>query len=199
MKNIYTLFIILTVLNCKAQSPIIDIEDYSYRNNSQENAYYKDVNNFFNAFEGTWIYTNGNTSFKIVIEKTVMRYTGKFYKDGIKGEYQYIENGVEKINTLANLSQSTKHGIWGSSMLKSTSRIRCDDCPVNERRVNLTLSDRTRGLSGRLILKKILVNGQPALEGALRGNSVPGGIDVDNPPQYTELTVPTGTFIFIKQ
>ena len=197
MKNIYALFIILTALNCKAQSPVIDIDNWD--GESQENAYYKDVNNFFDVFEGTWLYTNGDTSFKIIIVKKTMLYTGKFYTDYVIGEYQYIENGVEKINTLANLSQSTKHGIWGSSMLKSTSRIRCDDCPVNERRIQLILSDRTRGLSGRLILKKILVNGQPALEGALRGNSVPGGIDVDNPPQYTELTVPTGTFIFIKQ
>ena len=117
------------------------------------------------------------------------------------GEYQYIENGIEKINTIPNLSQPRLHSIVGSTLLdnSASSRPFCPNCPTNERRLKVTLKDRPRILSGLFTFKKILVSSQPALEGNLWGNGVPGGIDVDNPPQYTELTVPTGTFIFIKQ
>jgi len=199
MKKINILIVFIITLNCKAQSPIIDID--TWNGDSQENAYYKDINNYFNDFEGTWLYTNGNNSFKIILEKKTMAYTGKFYMDYMIGEYQYIENGIEKINTLPNFSQARGHGISGDTLLDNSSSARpyCPTCPVNERRLQLSLFDNERGLSGTFTFKKTTVNGQLALEGALWGNGVPGGINEDNPPQYTELTVPTGTFIFVKQ
>ncbi|MFN4313275.1 MAG: DUF6705 family protein [Chitinophagaceae bacterium] len=46
---------------------------------------------------------NTNTSFKIVLVKKVQQYNGECYEDLIIGEYQYIVNGVEKVNTLSKL------------------------------------------------------------------------------------------------
>jgi hypothetical protein len=115
MKTLYIIFFISTSIF--AQSPIIDIEEYTYKSEI-ENAYYKDINNYFNDFEGTWLYTNGNTSLKIVLTKETMQYTGKFYTDGITGEYQYIENGLEKRNTLSNTNQYLK-GIWSAFLMKN--------------------------------------------------------------------------------
>lgn len=197
MKTIYKLSIFLLSFNIIAQTPVIDIEDLDF-DTSMVNAYYKDINNFYDTFEGTWVYTNGNTSFKIVLTKVDMQYTGRFYLDEMIGEYQYIENGVEQINTLNNTDQYS-YGIWGGRLIKSTYLPPCDDCPENGRRLKITLSDRVRNLSGTFTLKPILVGGQEALEGFLWGNGVAGGIDVNNPPPFTEMTVPTGTFIFIKQ
>jgi len=199
MRKIFLFIVIITTISCKAQSPIVDIDNWD--GDSQANAYYKDINNYFNDFVGTWVYTNGTTSFKIVLQKKTMAYTGKFYMDYMIGEYQYIENGVEKINTLPNLSQPRLHSIVGSTLLDNSASARpyCPTCPSDERRLKVTLKDRPRKLSGQFTLKKTMVGGQPALEGYLWGNGVPGGIDVDNPPQYTKLTVPTGTFIFVKQ
>ena len=96
MQIMRKLVIILVLLSntITAQSPIIDIEDYG-KEESISGAYYKDIKNYFDDFTGTWIYTNGNTSLKIVLNKKTMRYTGKFYTDAVDGEYQYIENGVE--------------------------------------------------------------------------------------------------------
>ncbi|WP_055442534.1 DUF6705 family protein [Lacinutrix himadriensis] len=106
MKNI--LFIVaLTILtlSCKAQTPIIDI---SQRANSeiyidlQDNCYLKDVANKLDPFLGTWVWTEGNNSLTITLEKIEMIYSNisKHYSDAVIGKYKYIENGVEIINTL---------------------------------------------------------------------------------------------------
>jgi len=196
MKIICTLILTAIIsLNCKAQSPIINLDGWD--GEGIENAYYKDTSNFINPFEGTWVYTNGNTSFKIVLIKETMLYTGKFYVDYLSGEYQYIENGVEKANTLNNTDPYAQ-GIGGNSLVKSTSRPPCSDCPANERRVRLSISDRVRGLSGSFTLKLTTVNGQPALEGLIWGNGV-GVYHEDDPPPFFEMIIPTGTFAFIKQ
>ncbi len=199
MKKLYILSILtlFTIFSCKAQSPIIDIEDYSYRN-AQEGAYYKDINNYFNVFEGTWLYTEGTTSFKIVLEKKEMRPNDiVYYKDYVSGEYQYIENGVERINTLDNTDVG-KVAIAGHSLLKSIHRPFCTDCPTDEKRLRVGLSDRIAGLTARLTIRAIEVGGQEALEINIWGNGV-GAYDVDNPPEYMEMIIPTGTFVFLKQ
>lgn len=192
--------ILLTIFfatNSNAQSPIIDLD--TWNGDGIENAYYKDVNNYLNAFEGTWIYTNGADSFKIVLVKKEMGYTGSFYKDHLIGEYQYIENGVEKINTLSNLSVESIHGLWGSSLLKNHAPPVCDTCPTNERRLRLILNDAPRELSARVTLKLTTVGDQPAFEAIIWGNPPSAHIFMNTTPTYTELTVPTGTFVFIKQ
>ena len=49
MKNRLTFMLLfISVIACKAQSPIIDIEKKPYFTRTQENAYYKDINNFYN-------------------------------------------------------------------------------------------------------------------------------------------------------
>ena len=196
MKKIYvTISILLFSFGCKAQSPILDVEKKDFWT-SQTGAYYKDINNFYDDFEGTWKYTNGNTSFTISLEKKVKRYSGKFYIDGIIGEYKYIENGVEKINTFTDSYE--RPSLWYSSLLKSYHKPDCNNCPTNERRLRIIFSDRVRDLTGKFTLKKITINGQPALEVLLWGNRKVF-IDIDNPSPYTKLTVPTGNYILIKQ
>ena len=68
MKTIYILLItILFSSTSIAQSPVVDIENKPSFRETVTNTYYKDINNFMNPFVGTWIYINGNTSFKIVL------------------------------------------------------------------------------------------------------------------------------------
>lgn len=84
MKTIYILLItILFSSTSIAQSPVVDIENKPSFRETVTNTYYKDINNFMNPFVGTWIYTNGNTSFKIVLVKETMQYTGEHYTDYI--------------------------------------------------------------------------------------------------------------------
>src|SRR5690606_22916851 len=97
---IITIAFTLILLNCKAQNPIVSLEDWD--GTEQQNTYYKDVNNVLNDFEGTWLYTNGNTSLKIVLVKNTMFFNGDYYEDIIIGGYQYIVDGTEEINTLVD-------------------------------------------------------------------------------------------------
>ena len=73
MKTAYYLtgIVLLCTLSCKAQNPIVSLDAYNHR--TADGAYFKDLNNEFDKFEGTWIYTNGNTIFTIVIEKRERR------------------------------------------------------------------------------------------------------------------------------
>ena len=67
-KIIVTIVIGLIFYNCKAQSPILNME-VNTKYDAPNNSYYKDINNVLNNFEGTWLYTNGNTSLKNKISK----------------------------------------------------------------------------------------------------------------------------------
>ncbi|MCK7590505.1 hypothetical protein M0G43_07975 [Subsaxibacter sp. CAU 1640] len=132
------------------------------------NAYYKDINNDLNGFEGTWLYTSGNTSLKIVLVKSVMFYNGDYYEDLMVGGYQYVENGVEKINTLSdanNLNIGYSGSIWGNSIHNNCFYIPVDDCVLGEKRLILAIFDPvTNNHSGNIILHKRTVSGQQALK-----------------------------------
>ena len=62
-KLIFILILNLSYISV-AQNPIIPLE--SKNGTRQNGAYYKDTNNVLNAYEGTWLYTNGSTSLEII-------------------------------------------------------------------------------------------------------------------------------------
>ena len=108
MKHILlTLFLFtMALFTCKAQTIKHLYLDGPGR---EDNVYYKDIDNDFNRFEGTWLLTNGTTTLTIILEKKVMSYiqnvmsNTNYYRDALVGEYRYVENGIEKINTLPNI------------------------------------------------------------------------------------------------
>ncbi|WBX77346.1 hypothetical protein PG911_03540 [Tenacibaculum ovolyticum] len=198
MKNRLTFMLLfISVIACKAQSPIIDIEKMPYFTRTQENAYYKDINNFYNDFEGTWVATKGNKTLKIVLLKETKLYTGKFYTDYVSGEYEYKENGITIINTLSN-TNSNLIGISASRLLKSHYKPPCNDCSPTKRRLRVLFSDNTRDIHNSLALQLITVNGKPALKGLLFDNGA-SSYHIDNPPAHFNMTIPTGWWTFIKQ
>ena len=103
MKHIlFTITLFIGLLSCKAQSPIIAIEDRTPPYN--EGVYYKDINGVFDPFIGTWIWQDGNSSITIEIVKIEMEHREGHkineYRDNLYGQIKYIENGVEIFNTL---------------------------------------------------------------------------------------------------
>ena len=165
MKHIIIILITtISFFNCKAQSPILSIDELG--RNNLNNAYYKDLNNELNPFEGTWLYANGNTSLKIVLVKKPMYFNGKYYEDLIIGEYQYIENGVEKINTLAdlNLNLGHSHKIDGNNIHNTCIFLPADDCVDGEKRLDVSLMNPGTRHYANLLLHKRVVNGQQALK-----------------------------------
>ena len=72
MKKLLTILLLSVFsLGCKAQTPVYDITDLQHRIQDIPGVYYKDLNNLLDPFEGTYIYTNGTTTFKIVLLEPV--------------------------------------------------------------------------------------------------------------------------------
>ena len=156
----------LTFFSCKAQTPILPLDSLGWKNTN--NTYYKDVNNELNDYEGTWLYSNGTTSLKITLTKYTQLFNGRFYEDRIIGGYQYIENGVEKVNTLSD-ANNPNLGI-SASIVGNTIHNRCrflpvDDCVEGEKSLGLSIDDPHSDKHwGHLRLFKRIVNGQEALK-----------------------------------
>lgn len=204
MKNIFIIFILFFTPFFKSQSVIIDIEEAGF---GKPTGYYQqDLNNLLDPFQGTYIFSNGNTSFKIILKKMIKQHFASHYEDMIIGEYQYIENGVEKANTLSNLNivypnQFLKHNIAGKRILWTDSNLwKCPQCNPNEKRLALRLNDNISGRRADFLMRRTVVNGQEVLQVKVYNISTEV-IDVDDPTTFNEppFALPKGEFTMIKQ
>lgn len=199
MKNIILIFIILSSISLfKAQSVTIDLSESWL---GKPNGYYrKDTNNLLNQFEGIYLYTNGNTSLKIVLTKKIKQYNNRYYQDLIIGEYQYIVNGMEKINTLSNLdvvynNQFVKHAIAGNSLINFNYRSwKCPQCNPNEKRLRANITDVSTNRSATIFMRKTNISGQEVLQ--VKVTDVLPDFETMTPPDFS---LPKGEFIMIKQ
>lgn len=192
------LIILLLSLGCYAQQ-IMPLRD----KNLTKNVYFKDTFNDYDNFTGTWKYTFETTELTITLHKQAYYYNefSQNYQDIVYGEYKYIENGVEKINTLPGIAtvpaDRYAHNIVGSLLARM-----CSTCPENQRRLILSFNDPMRahvkGLVGKIALRRVDSNGQQKLEMQLRNS---GNISLinGNPPEFDQLTVPFGTYVLVKQ
>ena len=147
MRYIYILWLIGVLSSCKTQQivPIFDnpppIQD--------PNSYFKDVDNDFDKFEGTWEFQDTLREFTIKLEKeeAVDDNDGSYISDMLVGEYLYKENNVELVNTLSDINDPSitgyKHNIAGKFLINKFMNPECDDCTVSERRVKLTINNPT--------------------------------------------------------
>ncbi|RKE99025.1 DUF6705 family protein [Ichthyenterobacterium magnum] len=189
---------LLLTLSCKAQSPIVGID--ASRNSTPIGAYYKDLNNEFNKFVGTWVYTNGNDSLIIKLEKREQVAVRSNYRDMLSGEYKYVENGIEIINTIplpSEISFAGNKNIGGGYIITGQN-YDCTGCLDNERRIKLYISDPQRDyLSVYLILRYIVNETNPEKMTATI-ISTHGGV-IPNADSPTSLRVPYGEYLMIKQ
>lgn len=135
MKFIINTFAILIIISCKAQTPIFSLSDFDLDYAAVEGAYYKDVDNFFNNFEGTWLWQDGNNSLTIVLQK-VEEYpkstlnNPNWFTDLLFGEFKYVENGVviaDYLNTMTTLNYD--RSIVGNSIIYRGWFPMCNECP----------------------------------------------------------------------
>lgn len=199
MKNIL-LIITITLISSlfKSQSVVIDISKSGI---GQPSGYYrKDINIVLNQFEGTYLYTTGIMSFKIVLVKKNKQYNGSYYEDLIIGEYQYIFKGTEKANTLSNLNvaynnQFAKHAIAGNSPIGNNNKAwKCPQCNVNEKRLRAKIIDRNTDRHATILIRKTTVNGQEVLQ--VKVTDILPDFENMNPPDFS---LPKGEFTMIKQ
>lgn len=201
MKNTIFLLIVLVSNIIKSQSTIIDIT--ASEAGLPDGYYLKDTNNILNQFEGTYVYSLNNI-FKISLKKIVNQPVNSHFEDMIIGEYQYIENSIEKINTLSSLNtnysdQFLKHSIASMYILenKNSWLWKCPECNSNEKRLVLRIRDRLTNRFANLLIRKTIENRQQVLK--VKINSVSAAIWEEGTPEPPAFALPTGEFTMIKQ
>lgn len=163
MKTFYKILALLFLFNMSnAQTSIYLSGGY------ESGIYYKDIDNDLDKFVGTWLYTHGNTSFKIILKKRVHTYSqaGNYHNDLLVGEYQYIQDGIEYINTLNNIDNNPtvyeyNNQIFGNDIF------RCDECLPGERDfISLILFDPVIHVTSELRVRYLpaVGNDQPKLK-----------------------------------
>ena len=201
MKKILTLIFIISYLNTFSQN--INIENISSPRVS--GAYYKDINNLLDPYVGTWVYSSPTDTLKIKLRKVIRApFINNSFEDLIVGEYQYIKNGVEKINTLNNFNTNypmqRNHKIGGNSILENNNIPKCNYCNPNEKRLRLILVEPISLWGANLNLRLIVVNGQPALEVYKWGTPPPARVEGDPTTGHANPIIEIGAnFIMIKQ
>ena len=142
MKNRYNITLVLLIVfltTTNAQElPLSQLRVNNMMNNT-----FVDIDNDLEPYVGTWLYQEGTTSFKIVLQKKTNSYDSELnsYFDMLIGEYEYIENGVTVINTLPLLENPTigdfNHNIYGYQLYKNNINTE----PGDARRVELEFKD----------------------------------------------------------
>jgi len=206
MKNIYLIVAaILLFTNCKAQTPV---KSLSTDSKDIWGAYYKDTYNDLDRYVGTWKYTNGLTSLTITLQKKTMQHYeddyDSYYEDVLIGEYKYIENGVEKVNTLpllvGNSTNTYKHNISGNILVGPQSQY-CLGCGAMDRKVVVGFMDPNRDIMGfepEMIFQRADAGSVQKLKLNFRTTS--GQITIEGQtPAFTSYTVPFGEYLLVKQ
>ena len=201
MKKIFALIFILNSLNMF--SKIINIEDMT--GTRLNGAYYKDINNLLDPYVGTWVYSSPTDTLKIKLRKVIRApFINNSFEDLIVGEYQYIKNGIEKINTLnsfyTNYPMQIAHYVNGNRILENHNIPKCNYCNPNEKRLRLILVEPLSQWGADLNLRLIVVNGQPALEVYKWGTPPPARVEGDPTTGHANPIIEIGAnFIMIKQ
>ena len=197
MRIMKLLFLLLFAIASKAQIPVIDITDSAM---GQPDGYYvKDIDSLLNRFEGTYLYTNGSTTLKMILVKKIQQYNGRYYEDLIIGEYQYIEDGVEKINTLSEINtiynNQGLHKIAGRQIVNNNFRmLKCPSCSPNEKRFHCSIKDPSTNRFARMTMRRVTEGTQELMIVTIshpsRGN---------NDPAEPEFSLPLEEFTLIKE
>lgn len=201
MKNIFfTVIIAFFTLACKSQIVSLDANYWEV----PAGAYFKDLDNEMDKFVGTWQYNNNGTDFlNIVLQKKTHVYNGEFYEDYLVGEYRYVQNNVEIINTIPNnpleWNNIDERSIGGRYFISNDEVVICNDCTSNERRIDLYFSDSERNyLSLSLVLRYLpQLPGEPEKMTATLISTHGGMIPNENSP--TVPRVPLGEYLMTKQ
>lgn len=132
MKNIIKICLLLIVSNSFSQSSIRPIEELlTTDRETNQNTYFKDINNKLQNCVGNWIYDNGSDYFKINITKKKLVFSEKYnvYIDALIIKYEYKKDGVCKYYNLNSITIPSGANAQPSD-LKSSFVVNNDICFV---------------------------------------------------------------------
>ncbi|TPD67180.1 DUF6705 family protein [Flavobacterium microcysteis] len=208
---IQTSILLFTIIVCKAQSPIIPLNNSGY--GDVTGGYYKDTENFLDQFEGTWLYSSNGTILKIILKKKEMFYVNggplNFYTDYIVGEYQYIKNNLEVQNTLDNINMNYQeisyYNIYGNIQKRGIKfPASCPECQPGELRLMTFYTEPSRrdveGLDSEMVFRRFTENGVTKLKIWFYGVSGSYGFTRDGQPtDIVSYLLPYGEYVLTKQ
>ena len=198
MKKIITSIALLIIINGYAQT--YDIIDMALHKNLP-GTYFKDIDNRLNAYEGTWIYVNGNKSLKFVFVKKENLSNGIGKEDVLIGGYEYKVDGVTLVSTLPDIdvvyNNYIKHKVYGNSLYRN-SFMQCLDCVPGEFRLFMAFGEPASHLPGRLIMRRINIGAQQTIKMVLyMSGSVLYNEGDPEPPN--DFVLPCGTYTLVKK
>ncbi|MGV7106168.1 DUF6705 family protein, partial [Flavobacterium sp. U410] len=171
-------------------------------------AYYKDVDYYFDQFVGAWSYTEGTTILKVsFVKREMMNVSNKYYEDCLVGEFQYIESGVEKTNTLSNLSNNYTsayaYNMWSLSQMRKTSYPVCEECSTDEKRLGMSFTEPANDddcLQGFWTMRVVAEGGVQKLKVQFRLETNYCGYKEDGTPSVARsFSVPFGDYTLIRE
>ena len=100
MRNLFLILSLLYMVFIHGQTikPLSSFYTEAKPTNPSNAVYYKDIDNLFQPFLGTWIYQNGNTTFVVTLWKETKAPAKNeygvplYYKDRISGHYKLVQN-----------------------------------------------------------------------------------------------------------
>lgn len=203
---------ILINLSCSSKAQIVDI--YNSPSYADSNIYYKDLTNFQNQFEGTWIYQQGLTYLEVQFRKKQMMSLrpgiNQYYADVLVGEYKYVDaNGVVKVNSLSNLiidhPSVFDYNIFSGQRKANNAYPVCNSCPTGTLRLRMHFDEPANddlGLSADFIIRHVIENGVEKLIVTFINTGSAAGFSKNNlstPSTFTEFSLPYGSYTLIKQ
>ena len=196
MKNILILLLLSSTL---IQAQEINLEDKD--GTRITGAYYKDINNHLNQFEGTYKYTQGNTELTMVFKKIVKYNNGIYFEDLLIGEVKFVKDGLILFNNLSKINtvypNQFSHDIVGNTIIKPTSRPVCVGCTANQKRARLIFFGNDNNMGGSIILQKITEANQPD---KLKINIMYSrSIRLAGEPEPLDALIKNGEYVLIKQ
>ena len=194
---------------CVAQPPEFPLYNRSI---DVPGAYYKDLQDDFQRFIGEWKYEQGLDTLIVKIVKKEMQFINyghiSVYEDYLVAEYRYVDNGVEKINTLPNLlinyPDPYDYNIVANIIIKpvpNNSAV-CLNCGPNDVMVKGSFNDPERyilGFEPIVVLRHKIENGVEKifLTMSIFGFKLPSPDGTVSP--YDKYNLPVGLYELIKQ
>lgn len=209
MKSILSALLVILSGIIMAQTPILDINTDDYP--KTENAYYKDIDSFYNQFVGTWVYADATKTIRFRFVKKEMFYNQSvrnYYKDYLVGEMQYIENGVVKINSLDsvldNHSSILDYSLHSIGKTYNDLFPRCLECPENIERMAMKYNEPTNddvSLGAAFVMRRADENGVQKIKVQYVFTEGPSGLqfDFETPSTTTGFTIPYGDYTLVKE
>jgi hypothetical protein len=215
MRNLKYIFLFCSFQYVSAQQTIYPIDNLkNHLFQIHDNYYFKDIDNFYDNFVGTWIYQDANRIIRLRFVKKEHVYYQSFknyYKDYLVGEVQYIENGTEKINTLYNLNgvygDMSRYSIYSIAKIHNNWNPKCQECDENVERLSMRyneISNDDLGLSAYFIMRRFEENGIQKMKLQYGNTNGPNGINRFDPnweaPSTTlNFKLPYGDYVFVRE